>query len=113
MAHSLHVHFDYLLHAVLNDGVPSYNMKFELDVTVAKARKGQSFSQYRPIQSKAATIDYFSSRLVFSFFSFFFFLYLLKQQYKMSSTISSTSRLVDEILHKIYSGLSLARRGPH
>ena len=102
---------DYLLHAVLNDVVPSYNMKFGLDVTVAKARKGQSFSQY--IQSKAAAIDYFSSRLVFSFFSFFFFLYLLRQQYKMSSTISSTSRLVDEILHKIYSGLSLALRGPH
>jgi len=102
---------DYLLHAVLNDDVPSYNMKFGLDVTVAKAQKGQSFSQY--IQSKAAAIDYFSSRLVFSFFSFFFILYLLKQQYKMSSTISSTNRLVDEILHKIYSGLSLALRGPH
>jgi len=45
------------------------------------------------VGSKAATIDYCSSRLV--------------------STISSTSRLVGEILHNIYSGLSLAFKGPH
>ena len=43
------------------------------------------------LQTKAATIDYFSSRLV----------------------VDVVVTLVDEILHNIYSGVSLALKGPH
>jgi len=43
------------------------------------------------LRTKAATIDYFSSRLV----------------------VDVVVTLVDEILHNIYSGVSLALKGPH
>ena len=45
------------------------------------------------LRTKAATIDYFSSRLVVD--------------------VDVVVTLVDEILHNIYSGVSLALKGPH